>query len=87
MKCETQFDILRESVETYIWTFRWLWLINIAAVVWGIYSRHMDIVAFGAVSALVAIVGVARTRRGRRLVERAENVCMPPRPEAAQPEA
>ncbi|MBI2843912.1 MAG: hypothetical protein HYX78_10975 [Armatimonadetes bacterium] len=84
--CKSQIDILREEVEQYIWTFRWLWLVNLGAIVWGIAVRHYDVVAVAAVSALIAIVGVGTTRRGRRLVDRAEVVCaQPPRQESAEP--
>lgn len=75
-KCETQIDYLREELETDIWTFRWLWLINLAAIIWGIVTRHYDILVVGAVSGVVALVGVGRTRRGRRLVDRVANVCL-----------
>ena len=86
LRCETQIDLLREEVEQYIWTFRWLWLINLAAIIWGVVMRHYDVVIVSAVSAAVAIIGVGRTRRGRRLVDRAADVCLPPKPESGEPE-
>jgi hypothetical protein len=82
-RCETQLDILKEYVDTYTWTFRWLWLINLAAIAWGIYMRHYDLVAFATISAVVAILGIARTRRGTRLVEKAERICLPPQGESS----
>jgi hypothetical protein len=74
-QCETQIDFLREEVDRDIWTFRWLWLINLAAVVWGVVLRHYDVVVIAAVSALVALLGIGRTRRGRNLVDRVATVC------------
>ncbi len=76
-ECETQMDRLREEMDTDIWTFRWLWLINLAAIVWGVISRHHDVIVIAAVSAIVSIIGIGRTRRGRKLVDRVDNVCFP----------
>lgn len=85
-KCDIQLDIIREDVETYLWTFRWIWIINLAAIVWGIVRRRYDIVVLAAVSALVAMVGAARTRRGRRLVDKATSVCITPRAGEVEPD-
>lgn len=84
-RCETEIDILKEEVEQHIWTFRWLWLINLAAVVWGIVARHYDLVIVAAVSGLGALIGVGRTRRGRRMLDRAMAVCVPSRTRKAEP--
>jgi hypothetical protein len=78
-ECETQIDRLRDELESDIWTFRWLWLINLAALVWGLATGNWALLCFAAVSALVAIIGVGRTRRGRKLVDRVENTCLPPK--------
>lgn len=76
LKCETQLDVLRENIETYIWTFRWLWLANLAAIVYGAVKGHYDLVGFGIISAVIAIVGVARARYGMRAVDKAASVCI-----------
>ena len=76
-KCETEIDVLKGEMEQYIWTFRWLWLINAGAIVWSMAARHWDVAGLGAVSAVVAIIGVGRARRGRKLVDRVRDVCLP----------
>lgn len=74
-QCSRQIDVLREEVDKDIWTFRWLWLVNLAAIVWGVTERHYDVVSIGALSALIALVGIGRTRRDRRLVDRVASLC------------
>ena len=76
-RCEIEIDLLREEVEQDIWTFRWVWLINLAALVWGVVVRHYDVVIIAALSGIVALVGIGRTRRGRRLVDMVARVCLP----------
>lgn len=84
--CEVRIDVLREELEQYIWTFRWVWLANLAAFVWGIVARHYDVIVIAAISALVGLIGVGRTRRGRRLVDHAANACLPQRDDGSEEE-
>lgn len=81
-RCETQIDILKDEVERHIWTFRWLWLINLGGIVWGLVARNNGMVAIASISALVAIIGVGLTRRGRRVVDRLIIACFPPGPQS-----
>lgn len=78
-RCDNQFEVLKEEFEREIWTFRWLWIINLIAIIYGAYFHHPDMIGFGIISALVSIVGVGRTRYGRRAVERAAKICLPRR--------
>jgi hypothetical protein len=76
-RCETSLDALKEELEGYVWTFRWLWFLNLAAVVYGLYVRIYELVAFAVVSGMVSVVGIGRARRGRRLLDRAVKACIP----------
>ena len=74
--CENQIETLLEEVDQHIWTFRWLWILNLAGIVWGIAVGHYDLAILAAVSALIALIGVGRTRRGRRLIARVAEACL-----------
>lgn len=76
-RCETEIDGLKLEVEQGIWTFRWIWLINVAAIIYGTVVHNWDVVVVTAVSAAVAMVGIGRTRWDRKLVDRVAKVCIP----------
>lgn len=76
-KCEDEIDILKDEVEYSIWVFRWLWLVNLVGLIWGIVFRQYSLIAVAGVSALVSLIGIGRTRRGRRLLGIVRRVCAP----------
>lgn len=65
---ELQLGLLTTQAQRYLTTFRWLWLLNLAAAVIGMATRHYDITVVAAVPSLVALIGVAFARRGRTTV-------------------
>jgi hypothetical protein len=76
-RCDTEIDILKNEIDQDIWTFRWVWLVNLAAIIWGAVMHHWDIVVISAISAAIALVGIGRTRRDRHTVDRVADVCIP----------
>ncbi|HOM71628.1 MAG TPA: hypothetical protein PLU88_10740 [Armatimonadota bacterium] len=76
-KCDTQIDLLKEEVDYDIWIFRWIWFINLFGTVWGLLAGHFDMVVLAVITSLVALLGIGRTRRNRKLVDQAANVCLP----------
>lgn len=77
IRCETEIDTLKQRVEQDIWTFRWIWLFCLAAIIWAIAVQHWDALFIAAVSAAIALVGIGRTRRDRKMVDRVADVCIP----------
>lgn len=75
-RCESEIDILKNELDADVWTFRFLWLVNLAAVIYGLSVRHYDVAVIAGISTLVSLIGVGRTRRGRRLIDRVARVCM-----------
>lgn len=76
-RCRTGINLLKEEVEYDLWTFRWLWLINIGGFAWGVATHIYELVAISGVSAVVSLIGIGRTRRGRRLINRIAATCVP----------
>ncbi len=76
-QCRTEIELLKDELEFDIWTFRWLWLINLLALVWGLVVHQYAVALLAAVSALIALIGIGRTRRGRRIVKTVGQVCVP----------
>ncbi len=67
-KQESQLEVLTIQAQRYQATFRWLWLLNLAAAIVGIATRHYELTAVTAGSSLIALIGVAYARIGSRTV-------------------
>lgn len=66
-----QFEVMREQAQRYVTTFRWLFVSNLTAAVIGVATRHYELMAVAAGSSLMALIGVALARRGRKTVSEA----------------
>lgn len=62
---ELQPGLLTTQAQRYLTTFRWLWLLNLAAAVVGMATHHYVLMVVAAGSSLIALIGVAFARRGR----------------------
>ncbi len=67
-KRESQLGLLTTQAQRYLTTFRWLWLLNLAAALVGLATRHYELTIVATGSSVVALVGVAFARRGRTTV-------------------
>lgn len=67
-KQESQLGLLTKQAQRYLETFRWLWLLNSAAAFIGIITHHYELTTVTAGSSLIAFIGVAFARKGRRTV-------------------
>jgi hypothetical protein len=65
---ELQLGRLTTQAQRYLTTFRWLWLLNLAAAIIGVATRHYELTVVATGSSLVALIGVAFARRGRTTV-------------------
>lgn len=72
---EFQLGSLKEQAQRYLTTFRWLWLLNLAAALIGVTTRHYELTVVAAGSSLVALIGVAFARRGRTTVSEVAVEC------------
>lgn len=70
-KQESQLGLLAEQAQRYLTTFRLLWLLSLAAAVIGIATHHYGLAAVTAGLSLIALIGVAFARRGRKTVSEA----------------
>lgn len=70
-KQEYQLELLTTQAQRYLTTFRWLSLMNLAAVVIGVATCRYELTVVAAGSSLIALVGVAFARRGRTTVSEA----------------
>lgn len=68
---ELQFEVLREQAQRYLTTFRWLWLLNLAAAIIGVVTHYYGLTVVAAGSSLIALVGVAYARNGCKTVSEA----------------
>jgi len=68
---ELQFEVLGEQTQRYATTFRWLFVLNLAAAVIGVVMHRYELTAVAAGSSLIALIGVAFARRGRKIVSEA----------------
>jgi Flp pilus assembly protein TadB len=75
-QCKAEIDLLKSEIEEHIWTFRALWLLSLAALVWGIVVVHYDVIIVAASTAIISLVGIARTRLGRKMADRVSRVCL-----------
>lgn len=67
-KQTSQLGLLAEQAQRYLTTFRWLWLLNLAAAIVGVATRRYELMAVAAASSLIALIGVALARKGRKTV-------------------
>jgi hypothetical protein len=67
-KQESQLGQLTDQAQRYLDTFRWLWLLNLAAAFIGIATHHYVLTAVTAGSSMIALIGVAFARKGTRTV-------------------
>jgi len=65
---ESQLGLLTTQAQRYLTAFRWLWLLNVAAVVIGVATHHYELTVVAAVSSFIAFIGVAFARSGRKTV-------------------
>jgi hypothetical protein len=70
-KQESQLELLTKETQGYLTTFRWLWMLNLVAAVIGVATHHYGLAAVAAGTSLIALVGVAFARKGRRTVSEA----------------
>jgi hypothetical protein len=70
-KQESQLARLTTQAQRYLATFRWLWLLNLAAAVIGVATRHYWLTVVAAGSSVIALIGVAFARRGQKTVSEA----------------
>lgn len=68
---ELQLGVLRVQTQRYVITFRWLWILNLAAVIIGVATSHHVLTVVAAGSSIVALIGVAFARIARRTVSEA----------------
>ena len=68
---ELQFEIMKEQTQRYVATFRWLFVSNLIAAFIGMITRHYELMAVAAGSSLIALIGIAFARRGRKTVSEA----------------
>ena len=68
---ELQFGIMIVRSERYVTTFRWLWLLNLAAAIVAVTTHHYGLMAVAAGSSIIALTGVAFARRGLKMVSEA----------------
>ncbi len=54
--------------QRYLTTFRWLWLLNLAAATSGVATRHYALTVVAAASSFIALIGVAFARIGQKTV-------------------
>lgn len=67
-KQDSQLGLLTTQAQRYLTTFRWLWLLNLAAAVIGVATHHYELTVVTAGSSLIALIGVALARRGCKTV-------------------
>ena len=70
-KRELRLGLLATQAQHYLTTFRWLWLLNLAAAVVGLATHHYWLTGVAAASSFVALIGVAFARRGRKIISEA----------------
>ncbi|MCL5104257.1 MAG: hypothetical protein M1133_09095 [Armatimonadetes bacterium] len=70
-KQESQLGLLTTQAQRYVTTFRWLFMVNLAAAVIGVATRHYELMVVAAGSSLIALIGVAFARMGRKTVSEA----------------
>ena len=70
-KQESQLGRLTTQAQRYLTTFRWLWLLNLAAAIIGVATHHYALMIVAAGSSFIALIGVAFARRGRTTVSEA----------------
>lgn len=68
---ELQLGVLKVQAQRYVGTFRWLWLSNLAAAGIGVCTHHYELMAVATGSSLIALLGVAFARTGRKTVSEA----------------
>ena len=68
---ELQFEVLKEQTQRYVTTFRWLFALNLTAAFIGMITRHYELMAVATGSFLIALIGIAFARRGRKTVKEA----------------
>jgi hypothetical protein len=67
-KQESQLGQLAEQAQRFLTTFRWLWLLNLTAAIVGVVTHRYELMAVAAGSSLIALLGVAFARIGRKTV-------------------
>lgn len=67
-KQESQLGRMTTQAQRYLTTFRWLWLLNLAAAIVGVTTHHYGLMVVAAGSSFIALIGVAFARRGQRTV-------------------
>jgi hypothetical protein len=65
---ETQFGAMTTQAQRYLTTFRWLWLLNLAAAIVGVSTHHFGLTVVAAGSSFIALLGVAFARIGQKTV-------------------
>jgi hypothetical protein len=75
-QCKSEIDLLKGEIEEHIWTFRALWLLSLGALIWGIVVKHYDVIIISASSAIISLIGIGRTRIGRKMADRISRVCV-----------
>lgn len=68
---ELQFGVMIVQSERYLTTFRWLWLLNLAAAIVGVVTHRYELMIVAAGSSFIALIGVAFARIGRKTVSAA----------------